>query len=92
MMAQEKIESLDIMEVNSIGAVKKYVSAGIGISILPRINTEQELIRGELIALPWAEEDLETQILMLWHKDKWIAPTLKAFMDTTIKTFEEQFL
>jgi DNA-binding transcriptional LysR family regulator len=40
----------------------------------------EEIDRGELVSLRWQEE-FETAILMIWHKDKWLSPMLRAFME-----------
>ena len=37
---------------------------------------------GKLAVLPWKEGEFEPAILMIRHKDKWLSPTLLAFMDT----------
>ena len=89
LLAKEKVESVKIMEVNSLDTIKEFSAAGLGVSILPLISVEDELKEKKLIKLPWEEEDLETQILMIWHKDKWIHPVLKKFMDLTAERFEK---
>jgi hypothetical protein len=43
---------------------------------------EQEIVQKQLTTLSWSKGDLETAILMIWHKDKWLSPTLQVFMDT----------
>ncbi len=69
------------MEFTSIEAIKKCIANGFGITIMPRMSVKKELEQKSLAVLPWTEDNLETAILMIWHKDKWISPTLKAFMD-----------
>jgi hypothetical protein len=36
-----------------------------------------------VVVLPWAEDQLEVAQLMIWHRDKWLTPVLRAFMDIT---------
>ena len=38
---------------------------------------------GRLSRIDWTEESLETGVLMIWHREKWISPSLKAFMEIT---------
>ncbi len=81
-LTREKVKSATIMEMNSIEAIKQCVKKGIGITMIPEIAVKDEISRKSLVVLPWVEESLEAAILMIWHKDKWISPTLKVFMDT----------
>ncbi len=45
------------------------------------MTVRRELAAGTLVRLPWSEDELETAILMIRHKDKWISPVLGAFME-----------
>jgi DNA-binding transcriptional LysR family regulator len=66
--------------MNSIEAIKQCVIRGVGITIIPEISIREEARQGKLAILPWTEDQLETAVLMIWHKDKWLSPTLQAFM------------
>jgi DNA-binding transcriptional LysR family regulator len=67
-------------EFGSVETIKRCVSAGLGIALLPRLTLEPELARGELCALPWtAPFRVYTQLV--YHKDKWPAPAFTAFTD-----------
>jgi hypothetical protein len=46
-------------------------------------------MQNKLVPLAW-EEELETGVLMIWHKDKWFSKALTAFMDIFRKTLENQ--
>lgn len=81
-LTEAKVDSATLIELNSIEAIKQCVIKGIGVTIIPRMSVTQEIAQQKLIILPWSEEQLETAILMIWHKDKWLSPTLQAFMDT----------
>jgi DNA-binding transcriptional LysR family regulator len=70
-----------VIECGSVAAVKAYAAAGLGVTILPVAAIGAELAAGALVALSWAEGPLEAAALMLWHKNKWIAPALAEFMD-----------
>lgn len=84
-LTEDKVDSATIMELNSIEAIKQCVIKGIGVTMIPMMSVMQELSQNKLTILRWAEEKLETAILMIWHKDKWLSPTLQAFMDTVKK-------
>lgn len=69
-----------VMEFNSIEAIKNCVKLGLGITVLPRTTILCELENNELIELSWKEK-LETGVLMIWHKERWLSPALTAFID-----------
>lgn len=81
-LAEENVDSATFIELNSIEAIKQCVIKGIGITMIPKMAVEQEITQKKLTVLPWSKEKLETAILMIWHKDKWLSPTVQAFMDT----------
>jgi DNA-binding transcriptional LysR family regulator len=68
---------------HSVEALKKSVMAGVGITVLPEVAVAEEIARGKLVPLPWVEGRIEVAILMIWYKERWISPTLRAFMETT---------
>lgn len=81
MMADEKVEPTMIFDFNSIEAIKQSVIAGVGITLIPRIAVADELKNGKLVVVENSTVNLKTSLLMIWHKDKWISPILKAFLD-----------
>lgn len=80
-LAEEKIEYASKMEFNSVEAVKQCVIKGIGISVIPEISVKNEIKNKKIAVLPWADELLETSVIMIWHSKKWISPALARFMD-----------
>ncbi len=82
----EKIQPKAVIEMNSVEAIKQSVMKGIGLTIIPEITVREELKQGGLAALSW-DEELETGVCMIWHKDKWFSPVLKALMDTFRQNF-----
>lgn len=79
-LAENKVEPATYMEINSLEAIKQCVFLGIGVAMLPMMAIRQDVERNAINILPWSGEHLETAILMLWHKNKWLSPILKAFM------------
>ncbi|MBW2406583.1 MAG: LysR family transcriptional regulator [Deltaproteobacteria bacterium] len=78
----EKIRYDNTLEFNSVEAIKQCVMAGVGISILPEITVAKDISEGRLSRLSWKEGGLEVAALMIWYKDRWLSPTLSAFMET----------
>ncbi len=80
-LAENKVEPQTILEFSSLESMKESVKAGQGVTILPEISAREEIKQGTLAVLPLTDGPLESAILMIWHKDKWVSPTLRAFMD-----------
>ncbi len=76
------IDSISPIEFQSAEAIKQCAISGIGIAFLPKIVTEVEVERGELIALPWPFPNLDVYTHMAWHKDKWLSPIILSFIET----------
>ncbi len=77
----EKVRYDATLDFNNVAIIKQYVMAGIGISLLPEITVAVEISQGRLTALPWSEGMTEVATLMIWHRDRWLSPTLSAFME-----------
>lgn len=69
------------MEFNSVESIKQFVMAGMGIGFLPEIAVHQEIERGDLVVLPYRQQDFEIKTLMLWHRNKWISEAMQALLD-----------
>ena len=72
-----------VLEFNSVAAIIECVAAGLGVTLIPEIAVRRELESNNLVTLKWPESNLEVAQLMIWHKDKWLSPIMKGFMDTT---------
>ncbi|MDY0395658.1 LysR family transcriptional regulator [Virgibacillus halophilus] len=76
-------DSMTNLEFSSAETIKQCAIARIGISFLPKIAVKAELERGELVSLPWEMPNLQVFTQMLYHKDKWLSPAIKAFLEIT---------
>ncbi|MFC9541547.1 LysR family transcriptional regulator [Lysinibacillus sp. NPDC056959] len=75
-------DSLTELEFNSVEAIKQCTMVGLGIALLPEMAIKGELERGELIALPWDLSEIRFATQMLWHQEKWISPSMRAFIES----------
>ena len=66
---------------HSVAALKQCAIQGVGVTILPEVMVRRDILRGKLVALHWEEGRLETALLMIWYKKRWLSPSLKAFMN-----------
>lgn len=78
---EEKIRLRGLMKFNSVGAIKRNMIAGTGVALLPEISVNDELSKGLLVELPFEKGRLSADMTMIWLKNKWHPPILKAFMD-----------
>lgn len=81
LLAEAGVRPAASLEFSSASALRGCLAGGLGVSILPALAVRDDLTAGRLALLPWAGPILETAVLMLHHKDKWLSPPLAAFMD-----------
>lgn len=82
-------EPSSIMEFGSVHALARTVASGAGIAPMPGFLADVYARHGSVAALPWPDGPLETGVLMLWHKEKWMSPVLAAFMDAVRREFRQ---
>jgi len=82
MITTENIETAVILNFNSIEAIKRCVTAGVGITLATEIAVRDAVQAGKLSILPWTGEQVTTNLQMIWHEGKWVSPILQAFMKT----------
>ncbi|MGB7539456.1 MAG: LysR family transcriptional regulator [Anaerolineales bacterium] len=80
-LAERKIHLPQVWRFNSIEAIKQAVKCGIGVAVLPKIAVQRELTDGSLAALPWQGKKIAANLLMIWQRNKWLPPLLRAFME-----------
>ncbi len=85
LLNKEKVRPNLSLELNNVAIIKQCVMDNIGITILPEIAVEKEIARGEMTALPWTEGKPEVAAMMIWHRERWLSPTMAAFMDAVRK-------
>jgi DNA-binding transcriptional LysR family regulator len=67
---------------HSVETLKRCVMEGAGITVLPEVSVSEEIKKRKLTRLAWEESPLEVAVLVIWSKERWLSPTLKAFMET----------
>lgn len=83
MMAEAGVSPGPVLEFGSVEAIKQMVMAGLGYTVLPRISVQQELAQGRIVALPFVRrDDLCVVTQVYWHREKWLSPALRAFLET----------
>lgn len=88
-LEQEEVTRFNRFEFSSVEVIKHCVMAGVGISVLPSIAVAEDVARKRMVVLPWSEGGIQVAVLMVWYRERWISPTLQAFMDVTKKVFAQ---
>lgn len=83
MLIEARVQPKAILEYGSVEAIKKCVISGLGITVLPLIAVRDELTRNELVNLHWRGPDFNIKTQMLYHKNKWLSPSMLALIDLT---------
>ncbi|WP_068775838.1 LysR family transcriptional regulator [Paenibacillus sp. FJAT-26967] len=78
---EEGVHPANKLEFVSIEAIKQCVIANLGIALLPAMAVRKELEEERMKELPWNNRVAPLFIQLAWHKDKWISPPLKAFIE-----------
>lgn len=74
--------SLDsTVELWSTETIKAIVMSDVGIAYLPRFVIEKEINAGTMIELPHNIPGKDFRMIYAYHKNKYISPQLKLFMD-----------
>jgi DNA-binding transcriptional LysR family regulator len=89
-LAAEGVVLRNVLEFDSVEAIKQCVALGMGLAVLPRITLGAELAKGSLVSLPWAGRDLTMATQVVWHKQKWISPAMAAFLKVVREEIRER--
>jgi DNA-binding transcriptional LysR family regulator len=68
------------MESGNVEVMKQLAASGLGIALLPRVAALGELASGRLVELRWAGASLDLFTQVVYHKDKWLTPAMRAFL------------
>lgn len=79
-LQQDAVVPSAAMEFWSIEAIKNCVMSGLGIAVLPLIAVNAELQARKLAALKWDDAEVRVSTQMVYHRAKWISPTLREFI------------
>lgn len=78
LLEKEQVKVNNILEFGSLESIKQCVKNGLGVSLLPELAVAEELRSGALVKLNWRNPCIPVKALMVFHKDKWLAPPLAA--------------
>lgn len=70
-----------VIETGNVQTIKQLTMSGMGVTLLPLIAAGQECEEGRLSLLNWQGPAFELHTQAVYHKNKWIAPPLRAFLE-----------
>jgi DNA-binding transcriptional LysR family regulator len=88
-LASANMRPQSVTEFSSVEAIKQCVSAGMGFGLLPEIVIAAELKKKQFVILNWQGEKMEIATHIVWHKDKWISPSMQAFIEVVKSKLQE---
>jgi len=88
-LAEANIKPQSVTEFSSVEAIKQCVSAGMGFGLLPEIVISAGLKKRQFVVLNWQGPKMTIATHIVWHKDKWISPSMQAFLDVLKSKLEE---
>lgn len=77
------------IELWSIQTIKELVRSNVGISFLPTFTVQQELAQGLLVEIPTELSDTAITAVCGYHKNKWISPLMRLFLELCKTTIED---
>lgn len=88
-LSKNNIKPNLILETGSVQAIKQFTMSGLGMTLLPRVAVEEELQGGKLVALNWSDTDFGIVSQVIYHKDKWMSPAIRAFLSLSRSILEK---
>jgi DNA-binding transcriptional LysR family regulator len=86
-LLEQDIVIHNVVELNSIEAIKRSVASNLGVAILPRFTVEQELKVGTLNELDTKMKNKKVIAIFAHHNNKWISPAMSLFMQLVRENF-----
>jgi len=80
-LEKKSLEIHPILEVGRTDVITEVLSNGIGISFLPEFVTKEAVESGKLVYLDVVDVHFDVWKQLIYHRNKWISPTLRCFID-----------
>jgi DNA-binding transcriptional LysR family regulator len=85
-MIEAKLKFGTLRRMNSIQAIKRNLALGDGCALLTRDMVADELAAGTLVELDCPQAPRDARLLLIWQKDNWQAPPLRALVELVRST------
>lgn len=81
MMVGDGAQFQSTLSVSSLQAEKQFIASGFGVCLLSKNAVREDLNEKSLVALPWKGPAFHISAQIIYHKNKWISPALRVFLD-----------
>lgn len=88
-LSQAEVETSGILSLGSIDAVKRGLSDGMGVALLPQISVEQELRTGKLRRIDW-QAPFQVFAQCVWRRGLDDDAVFRALLSTALQVTAEQ--
>lgn len=78
------------VELPTIDAIKRFVSSGTGVALVPGISIETEVARGELVRVSVRELRIERKLRLVYRKSASLSHAAQAFLKVAEAIAEKQ--
>jgi DNA-binding transcriptional LysR family regulator len=75
------------MELDSTEVMKRFVTAGLGLSFLATVNCREEIAAGTIFAIPLAPEPMIRRTGLVYRKDKTLTKAAQGFIAVALAHF-----
>lgn len=89
LLSEECAEPFPVLEFGTIDSIKRGVSSGLGIALLPQVACLTELEAGGLIALDWTPP-FTVRTYVAWRKGSGLTRAVAALVEASRKIVDEQ--
>ena len=69
------------MELASVETIKKFVGAGLGISLISRTYAQPEVAAGLLKLIPLEDQKLYRELGLIYRRDRYLSLPAKVFIE-----------
>jgi DNA-binding transcriptional LysR family regulator len=83
-LERQHVRTKIVLETESIQVIKQAAMSGLGLCVLPAVAVAQEVADGKLVPLDFDTSDFQIFSQLFVHKDKWISPSLRAFLSLSV--------
>ncbi len=81
MLARADVRPRSRLVASTLEAVKRFVEAGLGVTIVPVIAVERELADGRLVEVPLDADGLDYRFVLCTRKDEPVAPAVTLLLE-----------
>jgi len=78
------------VELPTLQAIKRFVAMGQGVALVPEISVENEIIRGELVAVPVRDLHFERKLRLVYRQESTLSHAGRAFLKVAEQVARER--